>query len=135
MQTLAQLSDYYDFSGLKVLEAASGPTTLVNYFALREQADYPIGDHPACSGLDAMMRYSAVSSERLAAVGGEFITMGLPSGTLWGHDESWDLVVVAKYPDSAALRELLFDPAYRAAYVHRRAAVERQRVTICSTVQ
>ncbi len=75
-----------------------------------------------------------MSSVRLAAVGGEFVVQALPSGTLWGDDEDWDLVVVANYPDASALAALLDDPEYRAAYAHRRAAVARERVTVATTL-
>jgi uncharacterized protein (DUF1330 family) len=52
-------------------------------------------------------------------------------GSLWGDDDvDWDLVVVAEYPDAAAVRALLDDELYRDAYEHRRAAVERQRVVL-----
>jgi hypothetical protein len=37
---------------------------------------------------------------------------------------------VATYPSVDAFWALLADPTYRAAFVHRRAAVARQRVTV-----
>ena len=115
-----------------VLEAApAGPVTVVNLFKLREVAAYPSGSGRApASGLEAMLAYGAVSGDRLAAVGGRFLSQGLMVGALWGDDVGWDLVVVAEYPDIGAVRALLDDPQYREAYEHRRAAVERQRVVV-----
>ena len=101
--------------------------TIVNLFALHQVARYDNGD--TCSGVEAMLRYSAGNAERLASLGGGFITTGLPTGVLWGSDEDWDVLAVASYPDVSAFWSLLADPGYRDAFVHRRAAVARQRVT------
>lgn len=114
-----------------VLDAVpEGPVVLVNLFRLREVADDD-GAEPR-SGLDAMMAYSAVSGERLSAVGGSFLAQGLAAASLW-HDDRWDLVVVATYPHVDAFVALLEDPAYEAAYAHRRAAVAEQRVVVASS--
>jgi uncharacterized protein (DUF1330 family) len=108
--------------------AGDGPIVVVNFFALNETAHYE--DGPPCPGLEAMLRYSAVSGDRLAAAGGHFVAQALSAGAVWGTDDDWDLVVVARYPGVDAFWALLADPAYREAYVHRRAAVARQRVTV-----
>ena len=109
------------------------PITLVNQFTLRETAEYPDGD--ACSGVEAMLRYGAVSGACLEAVGGRFVAQALPTGVVWGDpDGRWDLVVVATYPNVDAFWALLEDATYRAAFVHRRAAVARQRVTVGTTM-
>lgn len=105
----------------------SGSLTLVSLFALRAEAQYD--DGTTSTGVEAMLRYSAASGGCLAAVGGRFVAQALPTGTIWGEDESWDVLVVAEYPSTAAFWALLADPAYRSAYVHRTAAVARQRVT------
>jgi uncharacterized protein (DUF1330 family) len=106
------------------------PITLVNFFALRPVAAYE--DGTTCPGVEAMVRYGAVSGDRLAAVGGRFVAQALPRGVLWGDaaDGRWDLVVVATYPNVDAFWSLLADDEYRSAFVHRRAAVARQRVTV-----
>lgn len=104
-----------------------GPLTLLNLFAIRETAHY--GDGSSCSGIEAMMRYSAISGERLTAVEGAFVAQVLPTGVIWGKDDDWDVLVLATYPSVEAFWSLLADPAYRQAFVHRRAAVSRQRVT------
>lgn len=105
-----------------------GPLTLLNLFALEEEARYEDGD--TCSGLEAMLRYSAVSGDRLRAVGGSFVAQALPTGVAWGDEERWDVLVVATYPSANAFWALLADERYREAFVHRRAAVSRQRVTV-----
>ena len=133
---VAALADHYGLDPAALAGAPPGPVTVVNLFKLREVAAYPTGAAPAGasmggSGLEAMLAYAAVSGDRLAAVGGRFLSQGLMVGALWGDDElDWDLVVVAEYPDAAAVRALLDDELYRDAYEHRRAAVERQRVVL-----
>lgn len=116
---------------LRALESAgdTGPVALVNYFKLRTQARYPEGTDEPVAGWEALMRYSETSGERLAAVGGHFLVQGAALGNLFGEGEDWDVVVVGNYPHARAVLELLQDDEYRNAYVHRRAAVERQRVT------
>lgn len=130
----ASLVGHYGIDPSVLAAAPPGPVTVVNLFKLREVALYPPGlPHPAASGLEAMLAYAAVSAERLAAVGGRFLSQGLMVGSLWGDDEvDWDLVVVADYPDIGAVRALLDDPQYRDAFEHRRAAVDRQRVVVSS---
>jgi len=111
------------------LEAVgAGPLTLANLFALHPEARYD--DGTTCTGVEAMLRYSAVSGDRLSAVGGRFVSQALPTGTIWGEDDPWDVLVVAEYPSVDAFWSLLADPEYRTAYVHRAAAVVRQRVTV-----
>jgi uncharacterized protein (DUF1330 family) len=128
----ATLVEHYGIDPTALGAAPPGPVTVVNLFKLREVAAYPPGPaRPAASGLEAMLAYAAVSDERLAAVGGRFLSQGMMVGSLWDDDGvGWDLVVVAEYPDIGAVRALLDDPQYRDAYEHRRAAVERQRVFV-----
>jgi len=117
-----------DPTTVAALAARTGPLVLVNHFALREHADYGDAEDEPCGGIDAMLRYAAVSGDRLAAVGGRFLHQGFVAGPLWGDEAAWDLVVIAEYPSGRALIELLQDADYRNAFRHRRAAVARQRV-------
>lgn len=119
-----------DAAALEQAAAVEGPVVLVNLFALREQAEYEDGGDEPCSGVEAMLRYSAVSGGRLAAVGGRFLHQGFGGRALWGEDEHWDLVVVGHYPSGAAVLDLFKDPEYLDAYRHRRAAVRDQRIII-----
>ncbi|MGH7787961.1 MAG: DUF1330 domain-containing protein [Candidatus Binatia bacterium] len=114
----------------RVLSGPQGaPITLINFFKLR--AVVRDGDG-ASSGMDAMMRYAAVSGPTLVKVGGRFLLTGAFEATFMGEDEDWDLVAIAAYPDRAALFALLDDDAYRAAWADRVAAVERQRVVVAA---
>jgi len=114
----------------RVLSGPQGsPITLINFFKLRPVAHCADG---ATSGMEAMMRYAAVSGPTLAKVGGRFLLTGAFEATFIGEDEDWDLVAIAAYPDRAALLALLDDDGYRAAWADRVAAVERQRVAIAA---
>jgi len=114
----------------RVLSGAEGtPITLINFFKLRPMAADPDG---AISGMEAMLRYAAVSGPTLAKVGGRFLLTGAFETTLIGEDEDWDLVAIGAYPNRAALLALFDDDAYRAAWAHRVAAIARQRVVIAA---
>lgn len=114
----------------RVLSGPEGsPITLINFFKLRAVARDAAG---TSSGMDAMMRYAAVSGPTVAKVGGRFLLTGAFEATFMGEDEDWDMVAIAAYPDRAALLALLDDDAYRAAWADRVAAVERQRVVIAA---
>ena len=116
----------------RVLERPEGsPVTVINFFKLRPRAEYAAGGDPV-SGLEAMMRYAAVSGPTLEKVGGRFLLTGPFETTLIGDDEDWDLVAIGAYPSRAALLALFDDVAYRDAWAHRVAAVERQRVVIAA---
>lgn len=112
---------------------ADRPLTLVNFFKLRDRADYPDGKGPddPGSGQDAFDRYAAVSVPTLQKVGGRFLLAAPAERMLVGADDDWNMVVVASYPDSAALLALFEDPDYRACFIHRTAACARQKVVVC----
>jgi uncharacterized protein (DUF1330 family) len=99
---------------------AGSPVTLINFFKLRP------------TGMEAMMRYAAVSGPALERAGGRFLLSGPFESTLMGEDEDWDIVAIGSYPDRAALLALFADEAYRAAWADRAAAVARQRVLIAA---
>ena len=116
----------------RVLAGPDGsPVTVINLFKLRPMARYATMDDPV-SGFEAMMRYAAVSGPTLEKVGGRFLLSGPFETTLIGDDEDWDLVAIGSYPSRAALLALFDDEAYRDAWAHRVAAVERQRVLIAA---
>ena len=54
-----------------------GPLTVVNLFALHDTARSD--DGTTCTGVEAMLRYSATSGERLAGAGGHVFVTALPT--------------------------------------------------------
>ena len=65
----------------------------------------------------------------LAAVGGRVGWSGYVLGQLSGRDDGhWHQVAIAVYPSPAAMMTMLSLPKYRAAHVHRAAALSRTRL-------
>ena len=109
------------------------PITLINFFKLRGQAVYPKDTaQEATSGEEAFARYAEVSVPTVEKVGGRFLLLAPFEATFMGAGEDWDLVAIGSYPSAAALLALLEDDAYIAAYPHRTAALERQKVLACA---
>jgi hypothetical protein len=48
-------------------------------------------------------------------------------------NEHWDEMFIARYPNSGAFMEMVTDPVYRQAVVHRQAAVETSRLIRCAS--
>ena len=46
--------------------------------------------------------------------------------------EHWNAMFIAEYPTSAAFMEMVTDPVYRQAVIHRQAAVETSRLIRCN---
>jgi uncharacterized protein (DUF1330 family) len=103
-----------------------GRFVVVNRLKLRAEAAYPPGDpDQGKSSLEALMAYGAGSTPRIEALGGRVLFRGPHAGTVVGDDGEWDVAIVVEWPSRRAFVDLFRDAAYRAAYRHRRAAVER----------
>jgi len=112
--------------------AADGPICILNLVKLRPSADYGEGSaEPARSGLEAFLQYGAGSTPRIIANGGTVVFAGPVQGQFVGADaDDWDIGIVVSWPSRAAMISLFQDEAYRTAFPHRRAAVERYRATV-----
>ena len=113
---------------------SAGKTTLINFFKMRDTAEYPMASPHAQkpgSGEDAFMRYAEVSVPTLEKVGGSFLLHGPFDGMFTGEDEEWDVIVVGTYPNRAAVLSLFEDSDYQSVFEHRSAACSRQKVFIC----
>jgi uncharacterized protein (DUF1330 family) len=122
------------FDGFKALPRDE-PIWMLNLVRFRTHADYPAG-HPdadqARSGADAYREYGRASGPIFTRVGGEVVWRGDMHAIVIGPDsERWDAVFIARYPTAAAFLEMVTDPAYRKAVVHRQAAVETSRLIRC----
>ena len=113
---------------------ADGPITLINFFKMRDRADYPEGSgapEAPGSGEEAFARYAEVSVPSLDKVGGKFLLLAPFEASFLGEEEDWDLVAIGSYPNTESLLALYEDPDYRAVFFHRAAACARQKVLIC----
>ena len=119
------------FDAFKALPR-SDPIAMLNLLRFREHAVYP-EDHllarHALAGREAYRRYGEESGPVFARVGGSIVWSGAPELVLIGpKDEQWDTAFVALYPSAAAFLEMITDPTYRVAVVHRQAAVLTSRL-------
>ncbi|WP_428627398.1 DUF1330 domain-containing protein [Sphingopyxis sp.] len=108
---------------------------MLNLVRFKAEAAYP-ADHPltgeALIGADAYAHYGADSGPVFQRVGGRIVWRGTMEAIVIGPtDEHWDAVFIAEYPNSAAFLEMVTDPVYRQAVIHRQAAVETSRLIRC----
>lgn len=108
------------------------PVEMLNLLRFRARAAYPDGHERAGAGLtgaEAYRRYGAESGPVFRRVGGSILWSGTPELVLIGPaDEAWDAAFIARYPTAAAFLEMVTDPVYRAAVIHRQAAVLTSRL-------
>ena len=108
------------------------PVAMLNLVKYRKRAAYPEG-HPMAdkglSGAEAYALYGEDSEPVFARVGGTVLWSGEPqSGLIGPEDEHWDAAFVALYPQASRFLEMITDPVYKLAVVHRQAAVETSRL-------
>jgi len=109
---------------------------MLNLVRFKSAATYP-ADHPladkALTGAEAYAHYGADSGPIFQRVGGSIVWRGTMEAMVIGPaDEHWDAMFIAEYPSSAAFMEMVTDPVYRQAVIHRQAAVETSRLIRCN---
>lgn len=113
------------------------PVVMLNLLKFSEQAAYPqdyTAENTQCSGREAYDRYAAKIEPYLASVGGELVFLGAAVGGIIIPDgESWDKVLLVRYPSINAFLDMLKNPDYQAETVHRSAALDDSRLV--ATVQ
>ncbi len=124
-------------SNLKTLsEKVPGdtPIQMLNLLRFNAHAEYPSGTdaHP-CSGREAYARYLRAVSDSMSAVGAHIRLQTRVLHTLIApQGEQWDQVLVFEFPSLSAFFSLLEDEHYRAAAVHRTAALMDSRL-VCTS--
>ncbi len=126
------------FEAFKALDR-DHPIEMLNLVKFRETAQYP-SDHPlAAAGLTGAQAYGNYGSETapiIARIGASILWRGAFQTVLIGpQDEAWDEVFIARYPTAHAFLEMVTDPSYRAAVIHRQAAVETSRLIRCAPTE
>ena len=109
---------------------------MLNLVRFKAAATYP-ADHPlagdALTGAEAYAHYGADSGPIFQRVGGSIVWRGTMEAMVIGPaEERWDPMFIAEYPTSAAFMEMVTDPVYRQAVIHRQAAVETSRLIRCN---
>lgn len=112
---------------------ADRPVVMLNLVRFRDVADY--ADRPdlapdgPISGAEAYRRYNREAQASLEAIGGTVEHFRACSPTFIGPDgEHWDAMLTVTYPNPAAFRALITDPAYLEAAAHRTAALVDSRL-------
>ncbi len=126
--------DRAQFDAFKALPRDT-PIEMLNLVRLRDAAAYPQGHAlkgKGLSGAEAYASYGRDSGPVLTRVGGSILWRGQFETTLIGPgDEAWDHAFIARYPHAGAFLEMVTDPAYQQAVVHRQAAVLTSRLIRC----
>lgn len=110
------------------------PIWMLNFLEFKKTAIYADNAASAApaqpvSGARAYRSYGQGMISCLAAVGGRVGWSGYSLGQLAGRDDGqWHQVAIAVYPSAAAMMTMLALPKYRAAHVHRDAALARTRL-------
>ncbi|MFT6675338.1 MAG: hypothetical protein ACJAVM_001530 [Sulfitobacter sp.] len=136
------MSNYLDpdraqFDAFKGLNR-DAPIEMLNLVRLNDMANYP-GDHHLArdrlSGAQAYGNYGRDSAAIFGRVGGSILWRGAFETTLIGpSDETWDLMFIARYPTAHAFLEMVSDPVYQQAVIHRQAAVKTSRLIRCGSL-
>ena len=109
------------------------PILMLNLLRYREAADYPAdSEHAPCSGREAYRRYSRTALAKVQGVGGRVELLAAAQVALIAPEgEQWDELLLVRYPSKAAFLGMLADPEYRAATIHRTAALADSRLIGC----
>ncbi|MEP3333776.1 DUF1330 domain-containing protein [Sedimentitalea sp.] len=122
-----------DYEAFKANDSA-GPIHMLNLVKLRERAEYEDGTD--VSGQEAYSTYGRLSGPVFERVGGRIVWRGAMEQMVIGpKDLQWDLCFIADYPQPGAFLEMLKDPEYRVAMVHRQAAVADSRLIRMAPVE
>lgn len=127
--------EHAQFDAFKALPRDT-PIHMLNLVRFKAAAAYS-ADHPlagnALTGAEAYAHYGTDSGPVFHRVGGSIVWRGSMEAMVIGPDgEHWDAMFIAEYPTSAAFMEMVTDPVYRQAVIHRQAAVETSRLIRCA---
>ncbi len=104
-----------------------GPLHFVNFLAFKEAAEYPPEHEFAndqISGVAAYDTYGAVAFAQILKRGGRIVAMNDVEQQLIGSSREWHRMVTVEYTRAEAFIEMLTDPEYQEALVHRDAGLE-----------
>ena len=107
------------------------PVVMLNLLRFREQAAYQADDGQAApiTGREAYATYSRFVLPLLKGVGGRPIWAGAAQVALIAPaGETWDEIVLVRYPVREAFLQMIESAEYRAIVFHRRAALADSRL-------
>ena len=104
-----------------------GAVHMLNLVKLNDSAVYE--DGTIVTGKEAYAAYGRESGPIFKKVGGRIYWSAKFELTLIGPgDEAWDIAFIAEYPSGQAFVDMVKDPDYQKAVVHRTAAVKTSRL-------
>ena len=110
-----------------------GPFHFVNFLAFKDQAEYP-ADHALASaklsGSDAYDKYGAVALTQILSRGGRLITLNTVELEVIGSSGPWHRVATMEYPNITAFLDMIADPDYKQALVHRDAGLQNTLILV-----
>ena len=107
----------------------SDPIVMINLLRFRETANYVGGIE--CAGREAYATYSKQAFKKIKEAGGEVLYQGSVIGSIIAPaGESWDEVILVRYPSFTAFREMITNSEYQKISRHRAAALEDSRLLI-----
>ncbi|MEP1471827.1 MAG: DUF1330 domain-containing protein [Halieaceae bacterium] len=110
-----------------------GPFHFVNLLAFKQAAAYP-SDHELASeqlsGSDAYDKYGEVAMAHVIKRGGRLITLNNVEKQVIGSSRAWHRVATMEYQNIKAFVDMLLDPEYQAALVHRDSGLEATEVFV-----
>ena len=121
--------------------AGDRPIWMLNFLEFAETAVYTqdaqdVAPLTKISGAAAYQLYGRGMIGTLGAVGGRIGWSSRSIGALPGTDDgNWHQVAIAVYPSQAAMMTMLSQPKYRAAHVHRAAALARTRLLATQPIE
>ncbi|WP_404438743.1 DUF1330 domain-containing protein [Stutzerimonas chloritidismutans] len=113
---------------------AGEPILMLNLLRFNQEAVYTAGSgETACSGMEAYARYSRTALKKVRAAGGEVqVAAHAQVALIAPEQEHWDEMLLVRYPTPEAFLAMLADEDYRAATVHRTAALADSRLIACT---
>jgi len=108
-------------------DSRPGPIHMLNLIRLRDKAEYPDGRD--ATGFQAYQSYSSISAPVLKSLGGSIVWRGGFEMMMIGpENEAWDICFIAEYPSVQSFLNMLKNPIYREAMLHRQAGVKDTRL-------
>lgn len=113
---------------------AGAPILMLNLLRFNQQAAYPAdSEHAPCSGKEAYARYSRTALLKVREAGGDVqVAASAQVALIAPEQEDWDEMLLVRYPSPEAFLAMLADGEYRAATLHRTAALTDSRLIACS---
>lgn len=111
-----------------------GPLQFLNLLAYHPQARYPADHELAARGLSGEQAYALYGAQALQHVtrrGGRLVLYnGVEQDIIGDGSGGWDQIAIMQYPHTEAFVDMIRDPDYLTAMVHRDAGLARTDVFV-----